>query len=123
MWTKLSHRLPLQIAGIDVIEECLANHGDRLVRAPESEARGLERPLEASEYTDGDSYVRDVPCELCHFFTTSTAERHRNRRVAVDATLDVERSFAVSDQDAYRHPANLPAANAAQAHHGALGRC
>jgi hypothetical protein len=89
----------------------------------ESEARGLERPLEASVYTDVDSDVRDVPCELCRFFTTSTVERYRNRRVAVDATLDVERSFAVSDQDAYRHPANLPAADAAQAHHGALGRC
>jgi hypothetical protein len=81
-----------------------------LAARAESDLSSLKRPREAGVYTDFDSDVRDVPCELSCFFATSGAERHEYCGVAVDPTFDIERRFAVSDQDAYRHLANLPAA-------------
>jgi hypothetical protein len=52
--------------------------------------------------------VRDVPRERSRLFATSGAERHTDFGVAVDPTFDIERRFAVSDQDAYGHLTNLP---------------
>jgi hypothetical protein len=118
--SKLCHRPPLQVAGIDVIQERFADHGDSIRAGAESDLRGLKRPREAGVYADVDSDVRDVPHELSRFFATSGAERHEYCGVAVDPTFDIERRFAVSDQDAYRHLANLPAANGPQPRHHAL---
>ena len=101
-------------------EERFADQGGPVRARGESDLRGLERPREASVYTDVDSDVRDVPCKLSRFFATSGAERHEDCGVAVDPTFDIERRFAVSDQDAYRHLANLPAADGTQPHHHAL---
>jgi hypothetical protein len=61
--SELSHRLALQIADIDVIEERFADQSDSIRAAAESNLRGLERPREASVFTDADSDVRDVPRE------------------------------------------------------------
>ena len=121
--SELSHRLALQIAGIDVIQERFADQRDSIRAGAESDLGGLERPREASVYTDVDSDERDVPRELSRFFATSGAERHADFGVAVDPTFDIERRFAVSDQDAYGHLANLPASEGTQPHHApASGR-
>jgi hypothetical protein len=122
--SELSHRLALQIAGIDVIQERFADQWDSIRAGAESDLGGLERPREASVYADFDSDVRDVPCEPSRFSATSGAERHEDGGVAVDATFDIERRFAVSDQDAYGHLANLPATDGRQAHHASASvRC
>jgi hypothetical protein len=118
--SELCHRLALQIADIDVIQERFADQWDSIRASAESDLSGLERPREAGVYTDFDSDVRDVPRELSRFFATSDGERHEYCGVAVDPTFDIERRFAVSDQDAYRHLANLPAANRPQPLHHAL---
>jgi hypothetical protein len=57
--------------------------------------------------------VSDVPRELSRFFAATGAEGHENCGVAVDAIFDVERRFAVSDEEADRHRAKLPAADRA----------
>ena len=95
-------RLAFQIADLHVVEERLLEIGD--VAAVEDAVGRLRRPGEAGVDAEVDPKLPQLVAQPGRLVPSLVGEGHRNRRIAVDAALDVEGGMGVPGEDEQAQP-------------------